>query len=227
MKAETSIFIEQASVLLVMNSDTNKTSDRKTSLRNDTIQAQRGFERIDELLDQELEQPNSAELPASIELTANVEETEATTDLETIDESPTLSKQPETILSEDGSHEQPVIAPESSHTAKRRGRMLEAGLIALPLIFNAVSSEAQIIEASQRPEQRQPEIGQMSVEQYCERQPVRAMGEPGEVNPDVELLAEAHDIEQRRRIEDSTAQVNEEPAAASADPPKPNSEEQA
>lgn len=210
-----------------MNSDTNKTSDRMASPRTDTIQAQRGFERIDDLLDQELEQPKSAELPASADLTANVEETEATTDLQTIDEAPTSSEQPEIILSEDGSHEQPVTAPESSHTTKRRGRMLEAGLIALPLIFNTASAGAQIIEVSQRAEQQQPEISQMSVEQYCERLPVRAIEEPGELNPDMALLADAHDIEQRRRIEDSTAEVNEEPAAAAdADPPNPSPGEQ-
>lgn len=200
-----------------MSSDHNKPSDRAVETPTDTTPAQRGLDRIDNLLDEELEQPEGADLPITTDTTAGITETDHTTDLDETNEQPDSVEQPATTLADDGSHEQPPIAPESSQKIQSRRCMLEAGLIAVPLIFSAASSEAQIIEARQRAEQQQPAITQMAEGQHCEIKHAPVADKSAGHDPNIELLADAHDLGQQRRIEEDTAGRTEEPTTSAGD----------
>jgi hypothetical protein len=209
-----------------MSSDKTSTSDRTTSGSADMSKAERGLNRIDDLLAAKSAQTNNEGQSAELDQ-ANATET-----LEPEDAHPGSTDTPadghtEATVPE---HSQVKSAPTEAPTRHephkpKYGRMFEAGLIAVPLIFSAVSSEAAQIEAQQPVVSDTPTSSHVVETPVKESQPDSTKASSGEIPPDVALLADAHDMEQRRRIEEDAAGQNRDPgiAAGNGDPPEPAS----
>ena len=103
---------------------------------------------------------------------------------------------------------------------KRPIKWLEAGLIGSSLLFNAASAEAATQEMAQTQPYAQPEVTCEATAQSYAMREVPLENSPAEVDPEIEVLSDAHDFERQRRIEeDAAGRMLEEPTISAAPPP--------
>lgn len=111
---------------------------------------------------------------------------------------------------------------------KRHINKVEAALIGLPLLFNIASSEAATLEARQAAEVPQPEhVLVVEPERYELNRKPPEINKPAEVDPEIDTLDGAHQLEQQRRIEeDAAGRAGEPTTSAAGAPPDPGPDQE-
>ena len=161
------------------------------------------------------EQAKPAELGPSDEANDTLEQAEGN-----LEESETETEESE---SETGESETELLAEAMTRPKaeqKRPIKWLEAGLIGSSLLFNAASAEAATQEMAQTQPYAQPEVTCEATAQSYAMREVPLENSPAEVDPEIEVLSDAHDFERQRRIEeDAAGRMLEEPTISAAPPP--------
>ena len=202
-------------------SDQKPQSDQATT-PGDTSKARQGVEWLSQWLqpDSQADAPDGTEQaePQTDEQTEPEEldpSDETDTTLEQIEENPEESA---TETDEDAEPLAEVpTRPEGEQ--KRPLKWVEAGLIAGSLLFNAASAEAATLEMAQTQPYEQPTTVLEVKAAPSERQAAPLEHMPGEVDPEIEVLSDALDLERQRRSEEDAAGCIEEPTISAAPPP--------
>ena len=168
------------------------------------------------------EQAKPAELGPSDEANDTLEQAEGN-----LEESETETEESESETgeseSETGESETELLAEAMTRPKaeqKRPIKWLEAGLIGSSLLFNAASAEAATQEMAQTQPYAQPEVTCEATAQSYAMREVPLENSPAEVDPEIEVLSDAHDFERQRRIEeDAAGRMLEEPTISAAPPP--------
>ncbi|MEI6180669.1 MAG: hypothetical protein WCP31_07940 [Chloroflexales bacterium] len=173
-----------------------------------------------EWLSQWLQHDNQADAPdgteqAELQTSEHTEPTEASPEEDEATTVEQLDQSPETTPAEEEA-EPPVEQAERKQSIKQR---IEAGLIALPLLVGAASSMADMQEMAQTQPYEQPATVLEVKAAPRARQAAPSENMPGEVDPEIEMLSDAHDFERQRRIEEDAAGRMEEPTISAAPPP--------
>jgi|GEM_PF-3655203 hypothetical protein len=197
-------------------SDHKPASDQATT-PGDTNKVRQGVEWMSQWLqhDSQANAPDSTE-QSELQTREQTESTEASSEGDDAITGEQLAQSPETTSAKE-EVEPPVEKAEPKQSIKNR---IEAGLIAFPLFFGVASSAAATQEMAQiRPYERHATVLDVKA-MPRERHATPTENMPSEVDPEIEVLADAHDLERQRRIEeDAAGRLLKEPTISAAPPP--------
>lgn len=183
----------------------------------DTNKVHQGVEWMSQWLqhDSQADAPDGTE-QSELQTREQTESTEASLEEDATTTGEQLAQPPETTSAKE-EVEPPVEKAEPKQSIKQR---IEAGLIAFPLLFGAASSAAATHEMAQtQPYERHATVLEVKAAPR-ERQATPTENMPSEVDPEIEVLADAHDLERQRRIEeDAAGRMLDEPTVSAAPPP--------
>ncbi len=201
----------------------------QSSAPNDTGKSRRGAEWISQML----EHVSQADVPDGTEY-AELETSKQTESEElgpsdgandTLEQAEENSEESATETEEDAEIEEdvePLVEATTRPKAeqKRPIKWFEAGLIGSSLLLGATSAGAAIQEAAQMRTDTQPEVTCEATAQSHDMREVPLENSPAEVDPEIEVLSDAHDLEQQRQIEEEAAgRMLDEPTISGSPPP--------
>ncbi|MEI6778657.1 MAG: hypothetical protein WCK70_17290 [Chloroflexales bacterium] len=197
-------------------SDHKPASDQATT-PGDTNKVRQGVEWMSQWLqhDSQANAPDSTE-QAELQIREQTESTEVSPEEDEVTTGEQLVQSPETTPTKDEA-KPPVEKTEPKQSIKQQ---IEAGLIAFPLLFGAASSAAATQEMAQtQPYEQHATILEVRAAPR-ERHATPTENMPSVVDPEIEVLADAHDLERQRRIEeDAAGRLLKEPTISAAPPP--------